>query len=822
MAKYLPLPKSLQEVDKTFVRDVITATEERFKKELFREANNPPSKPYTTADGKYHWKTSDEILTYVTDLTNTSDIISANTALYQTLSQAPEYSEPTMTGAPEYPVSATTPSQSLREQQEIEREKRETSEKEIANETKNSVETALARQKELFEKEAQKAKKTEADLKGKTIYVKAEEKAVEKTKEVESLRQQAKANPKEVAEIIERNIKERLPNAPDTAAKQATYDIIVNLQTDGQSIINEEVVSGLSQNPKKITDIVSDLETSKDLIDWTHVLADKNSTSLELSRAITQAAFGEVFQKEVLPDFVISFSDTPQEDFREFGLDQIPQKYSAIMQENSSFFDGLKGFSVDEVRTQINLKINSILTRQIEKLPADSTLKIAFKSDLVQGLLPGVRMATPAAWEAVEGSFFGKMAVSSGFAPALGWIGKKTGIDFGIKKVAQVAIQGGVEGATGVGVAAGITAAFAWTGPLAPAIGAIGAFLVETIGAKVVGNAVNALKDNAQKYGKWIVAAVGAGFGLLLGGGSIITGLVGGVLGYGAATVIAGGLPALSATAGAVVAGAGSFFGALASASLGAIAAPIIGFLIGFPLIVIFILFIINSGAYVVPPAPPQAGFLGSGIPIECSNEKGPVGVAGPSSSSPIANRAWQITYDLYQGFWCYWNRSPVAPAKYFPGDILKYPPSYPETFGYEQFIKDPNPRNENGLNMFWCTYLVIKSYSENGNAMKFSENDGSAQNMFDHFKSLGRSISTSGANSKNIVPGSAIFFHVSSGHSGINHVGIVYTVDDGGIVFVQSNGPLKSQSVNFKPSGGVGNITDGGVIIEVAGFGLP
>ena len=56
-------------------------------------------------------------------------------------------------------------------------------------------------------------------------------------------------------------------------------------------------------------------------------------------------------------------------------------------------------------------------------------------------------------------------------------------------------------------------------------------------------------------------------------------------------------------TLGGIGAGIGNFFSALGGAFLGAVGTPILITLLVFPVIVAFILFVINSGADIVPPS---------------------------------------------------------------------------------------------------------------------------------------------------------------------------------------------------------------------------
>lgn len=163
-----------------------------------------------------------------------------------------------------------------------------------------------------------------------------------------------------------------------------------------------------------------------------------------------------------------------------------------------------------------------------------------------------------------------------------------------IKAVAKLGLKGLF---TKIGAAIG-TALGAVFGPLAPIIGAIVGFLSSF--------ALNALSWLKRKIAENKEVVLGL---LLLGSGLF----VGGALGLG--LIAAGGLTALGATAiklaglGGAGASVGGVFSSaltgLTSVALPAIGVPIVVSLLTIPFVVAIILFIINSGAYIVPP---QAG----------------------------------------------------------------------------------------------------------------------------------------------------------------------------------------------------------------------
>ena len=370
-------------------------------------------------------------------------------------------------------------------------------------------------------------------------------------------------------------------------------------------------------------------------------------------------------------------------------------------------------------------------------------------------------------------------------------------------KIASKALSGLVTKAAGVATteAAGAAVGTAAGGP----VGTIVGYAVSWITNKVIGKALDFLREHRDIAYALLFAPVAVA-GLIFG---IPLLTVAGGLGV-AVSLTGGAGAAVSGVGGAV----GSFFGALPSLFVTTIATPVIVALVSIPVVVALILFIINSGAYVVPPSPFGVAFFGPAI--ECSEEKGAVSFSN-QTSSPIARRAWQITADLYQGFWCFWNRSPGD----FPEDTTTYPPSYPNLFNEGLFARSPNPSREQisscGDCMFWCTYLVIKSFLETGN--RSLQITLWSPTMEADFRARGKFISSSNATPATVVPGSVIFFRVAAGPARTNHVGLVHSVNQDAIVFLQSNAPTKSGSLTFNRNGR-GIISPPG--LGVVGIGLP
>lgn len=142
--------------------------------------------------------------------------------------------------------------------------------------------------------------------------------------------------------------------------------------------------------------------------------------------------------------------------------------------------------------------------------------------------------------------------------------------------------------------------------------GAVGQAAIPIPGVGVVvGLVVGWLVDKAKDFLSWLKrnapkVAIGLG-ALLFGTGFVLQSPVlmgtGGVLGTGGFVSQAGGVgPALSS----VATGASSVLTGILSLTVASMATPLIIALISIPVIVAIILFIINSGAYIVPPKTPD------------------------------------------------------------------------------------------------------------------------------------------------------------------------------------------------------------------------
>lgn len=373
-----------------------------------------------------------------------------------------------------------------------------------------------------------------------------------------------------------------------------------------------------------------------------------------------------------------------------------------------------------------------------------------------------------------------------GAATAITGAAAEIGVGVATKEAGSVTV-GAVAKKTAGGVAAKV---IGFVGGIGGPVGAVLTWVVAEVGVRVVKTIGTGLRKRGGAF-----IATGAGFLVGVAAGPVAGLLVFALLGFLAGINWRRWSRRVAILGSIIVAGWISV----------AVAAMItmLSLLIGGTIVVSLIIFIINAGAYVVPgssgiTATPPPGFT---TPVRCTTEAVPLSFPNSSSSS-VASRGWEIINNMLQGFWCYWNRSP----------------DYPELFNEQVYAQNPNPPYPGPIQgcpncMFWCTWLIIKSYQESGSTIPFTGRDVGVGTMENTFRGQGKFISPGEATPQNIVPGSAVFF-------GTSHVALVYSVSQDAIVFVQSNGPTKSGSLTFNANGqGVQNLGD---LPAIAGFGLP
>ncbi|MCX6817052.1 MAG: hypothetical protein NTZ93_04245 [Candidatus Beckwithbacteria bacterium] len=189
------------------------------------------------------------------------------------------------------------------------------------------------------------------------------------------------------------------------------------------------------------------------------------------------------------------------------------------------------------------------------------------------------------------------------------------------------------------------------------------------------------------------------------------------------------------------------------------------------------------------------------------NQQSGPGGGGGGNSdgSQAIADRAKQITDNLQSGFNNYFNKSP----------------DYPDLWNAALFAQNPNPTSQKASigsdDMFWCNWLVVKSYEVTGQTVPFS-----FSGIIPYFQGQNKYIEGDSLTYLDAHPGAAVFFKIPADSSGLAHVGIVYNVSPDGIATAESNAPYKSMFYPTDTSGHFQIIGSGSSTIKVASFGTP
>jgi hypothetical protein len=214
--------------------------------------------------------------------------------------------------------------------------------------------------------------------------------------------------------------------------------------------------------------------------------------------------------------------------------------------------------------------------------------------------------------------------------------GKKI-VSAAAKKAGQLAIKAGIKAAVtaGVGATTGVA-----TGGISLVIAAVGKVLQKTLGAffKKTFSKLLQVITGEKDTGKQLVT-----FFLGLAGLMFIAGL--GPIAF-IPLALGGGILIIGQGVGSLAGAAGSAIGAtiygLAALTASVAVTPLLIVMIGFPLAVVFILFIINSGAFVVP----YGGFGGTivggeSLYIRVEKEANPTGNL-PNSSTTVS---YEITF---------------------------------------------------------------------------------------------------------------------------------------------------------------------------------
>lgn len=586
---------------------------------------------------------------------------------YETLTKTPEYQE-NETEAPEYKEQTqTTLSEDELKQFQEEGIERETKREEIVSKTKERVREAIERkqeiksQQDLLKRKIDESKKIETELKDsnnqdKKIYAKVEIKNPPKFTEVEQkafevYKKEIKSNPKETLKDISKTIEERItPELTKQGLKveeiklvsnQTATKIVENItQIDSPLYVSPmtqvAILDKVSKDTKVLPKIIVNKEALNTFQNSTNDITATSVVSEQVIKNISKMAFGETFTSTVFgvdPNQVeVTLSETQEPGYtNSINLDSLNQNYQHSLVDQNSTLETVKDLGINETKGFLYEKAGTYLEGKIASLAPESVAgKILQSTEAKSLFFSTFGVGTPVTWEATNwvGNLTLKFSPES--APLLSGLGKLTGINFGLTPVFPTATTGiiestpivtsiaeGVEGKIEVAAAgkvagkglSGFAAKLATRGVIGKAIGGAITSITTALGsvAPIIGHAIGFLigsfvskiieKINWKKVKEYLLPTAAIGGGLLIGGPIGLTLIAGG--GLVAAGVVRSGV------------GAGVFFARLGMA-IGSIsikiATPVIITLLIIPPLVAFIMFVINSGAYLVPPSS-----LGSG-----------------------------------------------------------------------------------------------------------------------------------------------------------------------------------------------------------------
>lgn len=642
----------------------ISLTKENTKYLRYAFAHFFPDDSVYSADkpffsGEFNWRNRQGFIDFVYRLTGVSiksdkdfqNIKKAQLAVEELVEESRKETE------------ANVQTEEQREQAEKIRQEREASEKEAAKTAKEKVEASKEKQ-EALAKETRKRKaieeaktkireqiKTEEaarkDLQGKKIYAKIEtqKKAPAPNENTINFIKEAKAHPQKFEKDLAQNIKDQITPALSSKlseeeigflAEKTAFDTVYAINNlPAQSSINTQVaiLKSLPKDTKVLAGLDASDQAKEVLKNSANELAffkDNIKTSKQILSSINSNLALSVFGTDT-ENIEVTFSETPMEGYtHEVDLGQLNEGHLKLLSAQSGALDGVgsnvSSFVSDRGRSFLMGRARDLLDSQVSKLPADSAVSGFYNSKFGQEILnfAGLGKANPLG----EGFLVNITRQIPGGSAFLESLGSTFGIDFGVSiatptveaattllttegaSLVGEAIVGGIE--TGVVTAAETVAvagtevaleaaATAASGPAAP-VTAIVMAAIEA--AKKIGKWV-AKHINWPKIKENLVAISG---GLLFGGLVIFPGTVMGTVmsvagGVGmVGGIINGGLSAVTSGISSLVGGIGAFLGAIGTAFIGAVGIPILVTLLAFPVIVAFILFVINSGAYIVPP----------------------------------------------------------------------------------------------------------------------------------------------------------------------------------------------------------------------------
>jgi hypothetical protein len=633
-------------------------------------------KPYIS--GEFNWKNRADFIDFINRLTGI--LIKSERDLENIKKAQLAVEGLTSNKEEEKPVDSNLPDKEARELLELERQKREAELKEAKEKGEKSVQEAIKKKQEAYEqqktKEAQIKREVGvesleqkfpetlpkielegvlSELKDKIIYVVPISKSPQinltenETKLVEIAKSDAQLFSEKLSELIVKKNPDIPPEILQPLSKIISVDTTQSLINPENNPVPPGVFAALINVPNKVDGLSA--VTKNELAKSASIFVTFSESQDDLYRTVLNRTLGDNLTNSVLgfPEQQYTLSENPSDGAFTIKLDQL-QNNSFTLQDDpidksldSPLIETTKSLAEDKLKDFALIKIKSIGPESAFGSVAKITNSQAFDS-----IAPFIGVSTN--FNYVGTGFFGKTVTKffPRYAPLVYKVAEKMGVNIGIKAVAPVITQAAAKTgsavvastavgkavtavASKVGLKATITAIGQALGSSVPVVGNIIAF----IATEVVGKIIKKIPwGKVKKYASFVVGVV-LGIGAYAIAGPI-AGITVGFGSYGLTSIATGGTAGLKGAGTSI----GNFFTALGGIVFTSIGMPILVTLLVFPVIVALILFIINSGAYIVPPTSEVFGGVSSPY-IEIIKTPEP---AGPFTNNELPKT---ITYKV-------------------------------------------------------------------------------------------------------------------------------------------------------------------------------
>jgi hypothetical protein len=418
-----------------------------------------------------------------------------------------------------------------------------------------------------------------------------------------------------------------------------TFDVVNNPQSkllDPENVRNSAILVAAAKENKLIPKLIKD----PSILQLSRTAASEVSFVLDpaLQTKSILFSFDQNLEQTLFPESRVTFSTKPIQGGYELDFGQLSSGYINLLGSQSNVLNSFGSLVGDELKHFALGQARKFLDSQIANLPTDSGL---YNSVFGQQILSSMGLVESGPFSG--NIFVGLLQQVPGGSSFFEGVSNIFGVDFSVGAAAPAAevASGAIAATEGAALVEGATV--------------VGEVAIETGIVAAAGTAAGVAGGAAA--GTATGAATGAAVGAVGGPLAIITAVVGAVIGFVASAIpwdklkkdsqeaLAGGLSAaalgissIGTSLGGFVSGVAGFFGALGSAFLGAIAMPILVTILVFPVVIALIIFIINSGAYVVPP-----GFS-TNINITCNTAQNS-GQASPSENPATSAAVCIVSY---------------------------------------------------------------------------------------------------------------------------------------------------------------------------------